>query len=325
MHNRLIRLIIRAFSFDFPKIMQSINNGNLSFFQLVADTLNSDDLGSAEGDNSNSTIYKGTNGDLNANPDDDQARLRLKRKLQRNRTSFTNDQIDSLEKEFERTHYPDVFARERLASKISLPEARIQVWFSNRRAKWRREEKLRNQRKTPTNNATSSVPGNAEHNHLMEMRNELAVNSNQNISNPSYSPPRLNLNSGFNSSVYSSLVAPPPPPPPTQPSQPPPVSLAEYNSMYMPTGTNGLCLQQRELTPTYQCHISRAPIVSQPPGPHHHWPNQSSSPSYETYLSLGYSSHGSRESACSPNQSYQMNASGENIPFPKYKFYQNVY
>ncbi|XP_055466301.1 homeobox protein goosecoid-2 [Psammomys obesus] len=71
------------------------------------------------------------------------------RRTRRHRTIFSQEQLQALEALFVQNQYPDVGTRERLAVRIRLREERVEVWFKNRRAKWRHQKRASSLRLLP--------------------------------------------------------------------------------------------------------------------------------------------------------------------------------
>ncbi|XP_001636912.2 homeobox protein prophet of Pit-1 [Nematostella vectensis] len=61
----------------------------------------------------------------------------------RYRATFDKAQIFQMERVFLLNHYPDVAARSELSRRTGLSESQVQIWFQNRRAKWRKQQRKR--------------------------------------------------------------------------------------------------------------------------------------------------------------------------------------
>ncbi|CAG9764379.1 unnamed protein product [Ceutorhynchus assimilis] len=104
---------------------------------LHSNPIHDSDTDSSGHPDTSSICSNGPNGDDSINSKGSSGAM--SKKQRKARTAFTDLQLQTLEKSFERQKYLSVQDRMELAAKLSLTDTQVKTWYQNRRTKWKRQ------------------------------------------------------------------------------------------------------------------------------------------------------------------------------------------
>lgn len=102
--------------------------------------------------------------------------------IKRERTKYNEFQLKYLENVFHKQKYPQTAYREEIAKFLQLTDTKVQVWFKNRRAKEKQNEKLKN-----IQNSVVLARSSAEYSSFNQQQSQQTVDELQQECKPKYS------------------------------------------------------------------------------------------------------------------------------------------